>query len=113
MSGHIFFADNHGFDDALYCGVRLLNIVSHGPETLAQLRDALPAVINTPELRFQVDEVRKFAIVEEIKTRLKDEVDAALALGVFGGPYVVIDGEPFFGADRLPQIEKWLESGGF
>lgn len=71
MSGHIFFADNHGFDDALYCGVRLLNIVSHGPETLAQLRDALPAVINTPELRFQVDEVRKFAIVEEIKTRLK------------------------------------------
>lgn len=49
----------------------------------------------------------------EIKARLKDEVDAALALGVFGGPYVVIDGEPFFGADRLPQIEKWLESGGF
>lgn len=49
----------------------------------------------------------------EIKARLKDEVDRALELGVFGGPYVVIDDEPFFGADRLPQIEKWLETGGF
>lgn len=49
----------------------------------------------------------------EIKARLKQEVDHALAIGVFGGPYVVIDGHPFFGADRLPQIEKWLETGGF
>ena len=50
---------------------------------------------------------------EAIKQRLKQEVDAALALGIFGAPYVVIDGQPFFGADRLPQIEKWLETGGF
>ena len=50
---------------------------------------------------------------QEIKDRLKDEVDKALAIGVFGSPHVVIDGEPFFGADRLPQIEKWLETGGF
>jgi 2-hydroxychromene-2-carboxylate isomerase len=49
----------------------------------------------------------------EIKARLKDEVDAALAAGVFGSPHVIIDGEPFFGADRLPQIEKWLENSGF
>lgn len=49
----------------------------------------------------------------EMKERLKQEVDAALALGVFGAPYVVVDGEPFFGADRLPQIERWLASGGF
>lgn len=49
----------------------------------------------------------------EIKARLKEEVDRALAIGVFGSPYVLIDGEAFFGADRLPQIEKWLESGGF
>lgn len=49
----------------------------------------------------------------EIKARLKDEVDQALHLGVFGSPYVVIDGEAFFGADRLPQIEHWLETGGF
>jgi 2-hydroxychromene-2-carboxylate isomerase len=49
----------------------------------------------------------------EMKERLKQEVDAALALGVFGAPYVVVDGEPFFGADRLPQIEHWLKTGGF
>jgi 2-hydroxychromene-2-carboxylate isomerase len=49
----------------------------------------------------------------EIKARLKAEVDQALATGVFGSPHVIIDGEPFFGADRLPQIERWLESGGF
>lgn len=49
----------------------------------------------------------------ELKARLKNEVDAAIALGVFGAPYLLIDGEPFFGADRLPQIERWLETGGF
>lgn len=49
----------------------------------------------------------------EIKARLKDEVDAALAAGIFGSPHVIIDGEAFFGADRLPQIERWLETGGF
>ena len=49
----------------------------------------------------------------EIKARLKDEVDAALAAGVFGSPHVLIDGEAFLGADRLPQIEHWLETGGF
>ena len=50
---------------------------------------------------------------QEIKDRLKAEVDNALAIGVFGSPHVMIDGEAFFGADRLPQIEKWLETGGF
>ena len=49
----------------------------------------------------------------EIKTRLRDECDNALRAGVFGSPHVLIDGQAFFGADRLPQIEKWLECGGF
>jgi 2-hydroxychromene-2-carboxylate isomerase len=49
----------------------------------------------------------------EIKARLKDEVDQAMARGVFGSPTVIIDGETFFGADRLPQIERWLATGGF
>ena len=49
----------------------------------------------------------------EIKARLKDEVDHAMKAGVFGSPHVIIDGEAFFGADRLPQIERWLEIGGF
>lgn len=71
MSGHIFFADKfYSHDDALYCGVRLLNIVGKEAGGLTALRDALPNVVNTPELRFQVDETRKFAVIEEIKTRL-------------------------------------------
>ena len=49
----------------------------------------------------------------EMKARLREECDRALAAGVFGSPHVIIDGEPFFGADRLPQIERWLETGGF
>jgi 2-hydroxychromene-2-carboxylate isomerase len=47
------------------------------------------------------------------KERLKSEVDAAIERGVFGSPYVVIDGEPFWGADRLDQIDKWLATGGW
>jgi 2-hydroxychromene-2-carboxylate isomerase len=46
-----------------------------------------------------------------IKERTKNEVDAAIERGVFGSPYVVIDGEPFWGADRLDQMERWLEKG--
>ena len=49
----------------------------------------------------------------EIKERLKAETDTALAKGMCGAPYFVVDGEPFWGADRLPQIEKWLATGGF
>jgi phosphomannomutase len=72
MSGHIFFADRYyGFDDALYCGVRLVGLVSKSGELLSALRDRLPHVVNTPEVRFQVDEARKFAVVREIQERLK------------------------------------------
>lgn len=49
----------------------------------------------------------------ELKARLKDECEQALAAGVFGSPHVIVDGEPFFGADRLAQIDQWLASGGF
>ena len=50
---------------------------------------------------------------QELKDRLRAEVEAAIARGVFGAPYVVIDNEPFWGADRLPQVAKWLQTGGF
>lgn len=49
----------------------------------------------------------------EIKERLKAETDGAIAKGMFGAPYFIVDGEPFWGADRLPQLEKWLATGGF
>ena len=48
-----------------------------------------------------------------VKERLKNEVDLALAKGVFGSPYIIVDGEPFWGNDRLDQVEAWIETGGF
>ncbi len=48
-----------------------------------------------------------------VKERLKSEVDGAIERGVFGSPYIVIDGEPFWGADRLDQVDKWLATGGW
>jgi phosphomannomutase len=72
MSGHIFFADRwYGFDDALYAAVRILSLVARAPESLADMRDRLPQVMNTPELRFPVDETRKFAVVDEVRARLR------------------------------------------
>jgi phosphomannomutase len=71
MSGHIFFADKwYGFDDALYAAVRLLGIVARMEGTLSDVRAALPAVVNTPELRFDCDDVRKFSVVTEVAARL-------------------------------------------
>jgi phosphomannomutase len=71
MSGHIFFAhDYYGFDDALYAAVRLIRAVTQLGGSLTALRSAMPDVVNTPELRFQVDESRKFAVVDEVLGRL-------------------------------------------
>ena len=71
MSGHIFFADRYyGFDDALYAAVRLLSTVAGSGKSLAQLRDELPEMVNTPELRFPCGENRKFEVVDEVAARL-------------------------------------------
>jgi 2-hydroxychromene-2-carboxylate isomerase len=50
---------------------------------------------------------------QAIKDRLRAETDAAIAAGAFGAPWIVADGEPFWGADRLPQLERWLSNQGF
>jgi phosphomannomutase len=72
MSGHIFFADGfYGFDDAVYVAVRLLGILARSSESLAQMRRRLPAVVNTPELRFACADDRKFAVVREVAERLR------------------------------------------
>jgi phosphomannomutase len=71
MSGHIFFADRYyGYDDAPYAAVRLIEAATKLGRSVTELRDAMPAMVNTPELRFQVDEARKFAIVDEVLDRL-------------------------------------------
>ncbi|MEQ1542860.1 MAG: phosphomannomutase/phosphoglucomutase [Novosphingobium sp.] len=71
MSGHVFFAHQYyGFDDALYAAVRLIAASARLGRSVTELRGAMPALVNTPELRFQVDESRKFAVVEEVRDRL-------------------------------------------
>ena len=59
------------------------------------------------------DEMTRALNDPAVKDRLRHEVEAAVSLGVFGSPYIVIDGEPFWGADRLEQVEKWLSTGGW
>lgn len=71
MSGHVFFADSYyGYDDALYAGVRLIAAAARLGQSVTALRSAMPDTLNTPEMRFQVDESRKFAAVDEVKERL-------------------------------------------
>jgi len=71
MSGHVFFADEYyGYDDALYAGLRLIAAAARLGKSVTELRGAMPAMINTPEMRFQVDETRKFAVIDEVKERL-------------------------------------------
>ena len=71
MSGHIFFKHRwYGLDDALYAAVRLIEAVSESGRSLTELMDAMPKTRATPEMRFQVDEVRKFAIIDEVRDRL-------------------------------------------
>src|SRR5215208_1996072 len=71
MSGHIFFKHEfYGFDDAIYAAIRLIRAVSQLGGSLTDLRSAMPPMINTPEMRFQVDESRKFPVVEEVLERL-------------------------------------------
>jgi phosphomannomutase/phosphoglucomutase len=64
MSGHMFFADRwFGFDDAVYAGMRLVELLTHSPLTLAELYDTLPVLHNTPEIRMQCPDDIKFEVV--------------------------------------------------
>lgn len=72
MSGHIFFAHRYyGFDDALYAAVRLLSILAQSEHTLAAMREAMPQVVNTPELRIDCPDERKFGVIDEVRQRLR------------------------------------------
>jgi 2-hydroxychromene-2-carboxylate isomerase len=74
------------------------------PETTAEV---------AATLGLKRDEVFEAINDPAVKDRLKREVDAAIKLGVFGSPYIVIDDEPFWGIDRFDQIERWLSKGPF
>ncbi len=76
MSGHLFFKDRYyGFDDALYAAVRLMSLLARTDRPMSALRDDLPTVLNTPEVRFPCSEERKFAAVAEVKAALAGRTD--------------------------------------
>ena len=77
------------------CGIGA--IFAYGSDAPAIDRDALLAAVQDPA----------------IKQRLKDETGLAIEAGVFGSPFFIIDGEPFWGADRLWMIRRWLKTGGW
>ncbi len=77
--------------------------------------------ISKPEIAAEVagragfDAAQARAAVDDpaMKDALKREVESAIAAGVFGSPFVIVDGEPFWGLDRFDQLERWLATGGF
>jgi 2-hydroxychromene-2-carboxylate isomerase len=74
------------------------------PEAVANVAGGLGVVRN--DLLAAVAEPR-------IKDLLKEQTQAAIERGVFGSPFVFVDGEPFWGVDRLPQVDAWLRRNGW
>lgn len=62
---------------------------------------------------FKEDDVLSALSEDAVKSRLKDETSAAIEKGVFGSPFLIVDGEPFWGADRFWMVKRWLRSGGW
>ncbi len=76
LSGHIFFADrNYGYDDALYAGLRIVEILSKTGKTIGELLEGLPKVYNTPEIRIDTTEEKKHSIVEKLKSKFSTNSD--------------------------------------
>ena len=74
MSGHIFYADGfYSHDDALYVAIRLLGILARGDATLADWRDRMAPLLNTPEIRFDCPDEQKFAVIDRVRRRLEQE----------------------------------------
>jgi phosphomannomutase/phosphoglucomutase len=72
MSGHLFFAHRYlGFDDAIYAGARLIELLSREDRSLTDHVDTLPVAVNTPELRVELADDRKFEVVRAITARLR------------------------------------------
>ena len=72
MSAHIFFADDfYGFDDGLYAAIRTLQLIRRSGKSMGELLDELPVFVNTPELRFECPEERKFVVATEVAQRMR------------------------------------------
>jgi 2-hydroxychromene-2-carboxylate isomerase len=86
---HAFFVEDRDISDP--------EVAADVVASVSVNRDALLAATQAPEM----------------KKRAHSETEAAIERGVFGSPFFIVDGEPFWGSDRLEQVDKWLETGGF
>lgn len=85
LSGHVFFADRWpGFDDGIYAGARLLELLSRTPTTLAALCDSLPAMLNTPEIRIACPDAHKRSVVARVVARLRARSDVRGVIDIDG-----------------------------
>jgi len=76
VSGHIFFNDRwFGFDDAVYSGARLLELLSNSKQTLEEMVETIPHIVNTPEIRVDTTEEAKFIIVDKIVAIFKENYE--------------------------------------
>jgi len=83
LSGHIFFKDRWlGFDDGIYVGARLLEILSQENRTCQEMFDEFPKTVNTPELKLYIDEDKKYALMDKLTKEAKFP----------GGKLITIDG---------------------
>ena len=77
MSAHIFFKHRYyGYDDAMYAAIRLLSLLAKSDKSLAEYRDDLPQMVNTPEIRIDCADDRKFDVIDELVTQLRKDPDA-------------------------------------
>jgi phosphomannomutase/phosphoglucomutase len=123
MSGHIFFAHRYfGYDDAIYAGARLVELLSQGDKTLTEHVDTLPKLFNTPEIRHELPDEIKFEVVRRMTERMKRDhevvdVDGARVLWKDGWALVrASNTQPAlvlrFEAEtepRLGEIQRYLE----
>ncbi|RLB77032.1 MAG: phosphomannomutase [Deltaproteobacteria bacterium] len=88
MSGHLFFAERYfGYDDAIYAGARLLEILSNTDKSVRDLLEGVPEMLNTPEIRIDCPEERKFQVVAELAEEFKKDykvIDVDGARVLFG-----------------------------
>jgi phosphomannomutase/phosphoglucomutase len=93
MSGHMFFADRYlGYDDGIYAGARLLELLTHSDLDLAELYDTLPAMVNTPELRVDCPDAVKFDVVAGAVRRLAERADVERVIDIDGARALFADG---------------------
>ncbi|MEW6228053.1 MAG: phosphomannomutase/phosphoglucomutase [Bacillota bacterium] len=82
MSGHLFFADRYyGYDDAIYAGARLLDLLSRSSITLDDMARSLPRMFNTPEIRMECPEAAKQAVVQEVAAAFASDYEVNCADG--------------------------------